>query len=142
MAGAPVARTACADDADAVQALAADMAVSFAADPAAFATSFAAVLGAADAHMLVVDVNGRVSGYLLGIEHPTFYANGPVAWIEETAVRASLRRRGLGSLLIRDFEDRVRRRGCRLVALATSRADAFYAALGYERRATYYRISL
>lgn len=40
------------------------------------------------------------------------------------------------------FEDRVRKRGGRLVALATTRASSFYEAIGYDRHATYYRKNL
>lgn len=35
--------------------------------------------------------------------------------------------------------ERARARGCRLIALATTRAGAFYDALGFENRADYYR---
>jgi GNAT superfamily N-acetyltransferase len=126
-------------DVEAVFELAADMAVSFTVEPEAFRRSFAAVLSATDAHVLVIDVDGHVGGYLLGFEHPAFFANGPVAWVEEIAVHESLRRRNLGSRLMAAFEDGVRGRGGRLVALATTRADSFYEAIGYDRHATYFR---
>jgi hypothetical protein len=37
------------------------------------------------------------------------------------------------------FEDRVRVEGARLVALATTRAGAFYTAIGYAQHAEYFR---
>ena len=37
------------------------------------------------------------------------------------------------------FEAWAAARGCRLVALATRRAAAFYGAIGYEESATYFR---
>ena len=44
---------------------------------------------------LLLAADGRgVLGYLLGFRHLTFYANGPVAWVEEVVVRR--RDRGLG----------------------------------------------
>ncbi len=131
-------RPAVPDDAEAVRVLAAEVALTFAPDSAAFAASFAAVRAARHAHLLVVDIDEMVGGYLLGVEHPTFFANGPVGWIEELGVRADLRRHGLGAQLVRAFEERVRPR-CRLVALATTRADTFYQAIGYQRRARYLR---
>lgn len=126
-------------DVDAVLELAASMAVSFTVDPEAFRRSFAAVLSATDAHVLVIDVDGQVGGYLLGFEHPAFFANGPVAWVEEIAVRESLRRQNLGSRLMTAFENEVRGRGGKLVALATTRASSFYEAVGYDRHAAYFR---
>jgi GNAT superfamily N-acetyltransferase len=89
--------------------------------------------------LLVIDVDGRVGGYLLGFEHPAFFANGPVAWVEEIAVHEGLRRQHLGSRLMTAFEDGVRERGGRLVALATTRAGSFYEAIGYARHAAYFR---
>lgn len=129
-------------DAEPVRALAADMAVSFTVDDQAFHRSFDAVVDASDAHLLVVDAGTGVGGYLLGFEHPAFFANGPVAWVEEIAVQPDLRRLGLGSLLMSTFEDEARGRGCALVALATHRASSFYETIGYHRYATYYRKNL
>jgi GNAT superfamily N-acetyltransferase len=78
-------------------------------------------------------------GYLLGFDHPTFYANGRVAWVEELMVGEAWRRQRVGASLMRAFEDWARGRGCRLVALATRRAAAFYTATGYEESATFFR---
>jgi GNAT superfamily N-acetyltransferase len=132
-------RTATNDDAESVLELAAMMAISFTVEPEPFRRSFDAVLTTASAHLLVAEDDGQVGGYLLGFEHPTFNANGPVGWVEEVAVDAGLRRRGVGTALMGAFEERARARGCRLIALATTRAGAFYAAIGYENRADYFR---
>lgn len=126
-------------DAGAVHELAASMAVSFTVEREAFLRSFAAVLDAPDAHVLVVDSGPTVGGYLLGFEHPAFFANGPVGWVEEIAVRENARRQHVGSRLMASFEEGVRERGGRLVALATTRASNFYEAIGYDHRAAYYR---
>jgi GNAT superfamily N-acetyltransferase len=69
----------------------------------------------------------------------TFYANGPVGWVEEVFVRGQDRGRGTGRALMSAFEQWAADRGCALVALATRRAAPFYRALGYEQSATYYR---
>lgn len=115
-----------------------------------FATSFMPERGSfevalrrilADQHvcLLAAELDGKVTGYLLGFEHPTFFANGPVSWVEEIAVASSFRRGGIGRALMMRFEQWAASRGCRLVALATRRAERFYAALGYEESASYFR---
>jgi hypothetical protein len=41
--------------------------------------------------------NGHESiGYVLGSRHLTFYANGPVGWVEEIVVRRQDRGHGIG----------------------------------------------
>jgi GNAT superfamily N-acetyltransferase len=132
-------RPAGAGDADAVFALARKLAVSFPIDRAGFDRGFGDLSVTPGAHLLVADVDGRVGGYLLGFVHPTFYANGPVAWVEELAVHETVQRRGVGARLMAAFEDRARAGGARIVALATTRASAFYEAIGYARRADYFR---
>jgi GNAT superfamily N-acetyltransferase len=85
-------------------------------------------------------VNGHETlGYLLGFRHLTFYANGPVAWVEEVAVRRQDRGRGAGRALMSAFEQWAAAQGCALVALATRRAAPFYRAAGYEESAAYFR---
>ena len=135
-------RPADAGDAEVVFELAAMMAVSFTVEWEPFLRSFAAVLEVPDAHVLVAESGPTVGGYLLGFEHPAFFANGPVGWVEEIAVREHLRRQHVGSRLMSAFEDGVRERGGRLVALATTRASSFYEAIGYDRYAAYYRTYL
>lgn len=66
----PVIRPASVNDADAVFELATMMAVIFSVEAEAFGRTFAALVTASDAHLLVADVAGQVGGYLLGFEHP------------------------------------------------------------------------
>lgn len=64
---------------------------SFVPERGAFERAFRVVLADQDTCLLVAQVDGRVAGYLLGFEYLTFFANGPVSWVEEIAVTASLR---------------------------------------------------
>lgn len=132
-------RPATVDDIDEVFGLATMMALTFEPERDVFGTSYRSVLDDPGAHLLVVDLDDAVAGYLLAFEHPAFFANGPVAWVEEIAVRGDLRRRRLGALLMTTYEHAVSSRGGRLVALATTRAGHFYQALGYTSHAAYYR---
>jgi GNAT superfamily N-acetyltransferase len=126
-------------DADSVAGLAAEFALSFAFCPESFRVSYPALV-ADDGACLLVAADGRERvGYLLGFRHLTFYANGPVGWVEEIAVRGNDRGRGIGAALMREFEQWAAAEGCALVALATRRAAPFYRALGYEESATYFR---
>ena len=134
-------------DADTVAELAAELAQSFPFSRAAFDQSYPAVLAAADACLLLA-TGGRQPatdggedpvGYLLGFRHPAFFANAPVAWVEEILVRPEYRGRGAGRALMSAFEQHAADQGCALVALATRRAAAFYRALGYQESASYFR---
>ena len=132
-------RRASADDADAVAGLAAELAQSFEFLREKFRENYPALLAAADACLLLA-VNGHEPlGYVLGFRHLTFYANGPVAWVEEIVVRDRDRGRGTGKALMSAFERWAAAQGCALIALATRRAAPFYRALGYEESATYFR---
>ena len=132
-------RRAGAGDADEVANLAAELAQSFPLSPARFHVSYSALLAADSACLLLaVDERERL-GYLLGFQHLTFYANGPVAWVEEVLVRRQDRGRGIGRALMTAFEQWAARQGCGLIALATRRAAPFYRALGYEESAVYFR---
>jgi GNAT superfamily N-acetyltransferase len=112
---------------------------SFATERAAFDRSARELVGRSDVWLGGARSSGALVGYCLGFEHVTFYANGPVSWIEEIVVAESQRRHGFGRALIAAFEQWARSRGSKLVGLATRRAEPFYDALGYERSATYYR---
>ena len=126
-------------DASQVAGLAAELAQSFPFDRAAFDRSYPAVLADDQACLLVAAGGGGCLGYVLGFAHPAFYANGPVAWVEEILVRAEHRRGGVGQELMAAFGQWASGRGCRLVALATRRAAPFYLAIGYEESAVYLR---
>jgi GNAT superfamily N-acetyltransferase len=137
-----VVRSATHADEAAVHEPAADMATSYSVDPGAFRTTFRGLVEADHVLLLVATVDDRVGGYALGFTHPTFFANGPVAWLEELAVDAELRRQGIGALLVEEFERRVGAAGVALVALATRRAADFYESIGYAASATYFRKQL
>ena len=59
--------------------------------------------------------------------------------MEEILVRPEYRGGGAGRALMSAFEQRAADQGCRLVALATRRAAAFYRALDYQESAVYFR---
>jgi GNAT superfamily N-acetyltransferase len=126
-------------DGDRVLPLAAGMATSFVVDPDAFGESFGPLVERDDAIVLVAEDGEGTVGYLLGFDHPAFYANGRVAYVEEVAVRPHRQREGIGQRLMEAFEDWSRARSSRLVTLATRRAAPFYGALGYEETATLFR---
>jgi GNAT superfamily N-acetyltransferase len=126
-------------DADGVADLATEFAMSFELSRERFRASYRTLL-AADGACLLLAVNESESlGYLLGFRHLTFYANGPVGWVEEIVVRHQDRGQGIGRVLMNAFEHWAAGQGCALVALATRRAATFYHALGYEESATYFR---
>jgi GNAT superfamily N-acetyltransferase len=132
-------RQATARDAGVVAGLAAELALSFPFSPEQFRVSYPALL-ADDRACLLLAVNGAgAAGYVLGFRHLTFYANGPVGWVEEIVVRGQDRGLGIGRVLMNGFEQWAAGHGCALVALATRRAAPFYQALGYQESATYFR---
>jgi GNAT superfamily N-acetyltransferase len=126
-------------DADAVADLAAALAQSFTFSRARFDLSYPALLAGHDACLLLAADGEEYLGYLLGFRHLTFYANGPVAWVEEVFVRQQDRGRGTGRALMNTFDQWAANQGCMLIALATRRAAPFYRALGYEESAIYHR---
>ena len=126
-------------DADMIAGLAAELAQSFAFCRADFDRSYPALLAERDACVLVAAQDGDCIGYLLGFCHLTFFANGPVGWVEEVMVRGEHRGRGIGRDLMSAFERWAAARECAMVALATRRAAPFYLALGYQGSATYLR---
>ncbi len=89
--------------------------------------------------VFVADTGDKIVGYALGFIHTTFFANGNVAWLEEIMVDKKFRRLGVGSKLVRAFEQKAIDNDCRLIALATRRAADFYSSIGYEESATYFR---
>jgi GNAT superfamily N-acetyltransferase len=134
----PVIRPAVPADADQVAGLAAALAQSFPFSPAACAASFPVLVAAPDVCLLVADGGAELGGYLLGFRHLTFFANGPVGWVEEILVAESSRGTGTGRALMTAFERWAAEGGCALAALATRRAAPFYRALGYEETAAYF----
>jgi GNAT superfamily N-acetyltransferase len=139
---APLIRPARAEDAPAVASLASQLAQSYRFDPAGFEANYPALLATPDVRLLVAVVDQRPGGYLLGHQHLTLYANGPVATVDEMLVREDVRGGGLGRALLASFEAWAARRGCARVAVATRRAGAFYQACGYQDSALYLRKEL
>jgi len=127
------------DDKPALFLLARTFAVSFAVEQPAFERSFDALLTRPEAFLAVTEANGEVTGYLLGFDHLTFFANGRVAWVEEIMVSEAFRRQGIGRRLMEAFEAWASGREVKMIALATRRTAGFYQALGYEASATYFR---
>jgi GNAT superfamily N-acetyltransferase len=130
-------------DQDAIFALVEQFATSFQPERAAFDHSLLELLTAESVWLGVAEITTEteteIVGYCLGIDHYTFYANGRVAWVEEITVREDARQQGVGRALMAAFEAWALAHGSRLVALATRRAAPFYAALGYEESAIYFR---
>jgi GNAT superfamily N-acetyltransferase len=132
-------RRAAAGDVDGVASLARELAQSVTFSRNRFQVAYPALL-ADDGACLLVAVQGREClGYLLGFRHLTFYAGGPVAWVEEVLVGSRERGRGIGRAMMSAFEQWAAVQGCVLIALATRRAAPFYRALGYEESAVYFR---
>jgi hypothetical protein len=64
------------NEADALYALASAFATSFTVERSSFEASLAALIASPDAFLAVASDDGRAVGYVLGFDHPTFYANG------------------------------------------------------------------
>jgi GNAT superfamily N-acetyltransferase len=126
-------------DAGAVAGLAGELAQSFPFSREQFDLAYPALVASQDACLLVATEDDECLGYVLGFRHLTFYANGPVGWVEEILVRPECRGRGLGRALMSAFERWATEHDCTLVALATRRAAPFYRALGYQDSAAYLR---
>lgn len=89
-------RQARADDVEQIWPLVQDFATSFRPERSSFDLAFSKVVDRADTVVLVAPADrGVIVGYLLGSYHATFFANGPVAWIEELMVAKTVRRRGV-----------------------------------------------
>ena len=112
---------------------------SFELEPDSYKKSVHRLVRNESAFVMVAEADGQLVGYILGFVHDTFYANGPVAWVEEIMVHSEHRRTGLGGRLMDSFESWCKSRRAILSALATRRASKFYEAIGYEESATYYR---
>ena len=130
--------TALADE-RAVFELACAFAASFEVTRDRFGRNFAELLGGAGGFLHAAEVRGVLVGYVLAFQHPTFFADGPVVWVEEIMVAPDQRRAGVGRSLMDAVEAWAQLGGAKQIALATRRAAAFYSALGYEESAVYFR---
>jgi predicted N-acetyltransferase YhbS len=127
-------------DSDAVWQLTRQFATSFVPTAGTFTESYSSLVSRSDTLLVVADAPGTgVVGYALASTHLTLFADGPVTWIEELMVEPDRRRRGAGSALMRAVEAWSVEQGATYVALATRRAEEFYAAIGYTASATFLR---
>jgi GNAT superfamily N-acetyltransferase len=108
-------------------------------DRAAFAAALRAKLADEASYLAVAEHDGALVGYIAGYCHPTFYASGYTAWVDEVLVDAAFRKLGVGRQLMDACEAWAARRECTLVALATRAAGPFYERLGYASRAEYFK---
>jgi GNAT superfamily N-acetyltransferase len=132
-------RAATHSDEQAIFKLARQLATSFVVERDAFTVSFLRILQTPDIYLHVAETSGQVIAYLLGWCQPAFYANGPVAWVQEIVVLPEHRRLGIGKRLMAHFEGWALERQCKLVSLASRRAGDFYQAIGYAESALYYK---
>ncbi|MDT0164520.1 GNAT family N-acetyltransferase [Actinotalea sp. AC32] len=132
-------RSARLDDAGAVRAMSSALARRGPVPRDAFDAHLAAAV-ADPRSVLLVDDRGEdgLVGYALGVVAPMFVYDG-LAFLQELYVVPERRGTGIGRALVAAFEDAARARGGGVVALATSRANAFYERLGFEGGVEYYR---
>ena len=132
-------RDATPDDATAVFQLASQLHAAFVIDSACFAASYRHALQD-DQHCCVVAVlNGQTIGYASGYRHIAFYANGPVADLDEIVVAPRLRGVGIGTQLVAAFEAWAHDNQCRPVSLATAGARGVYDKCGSASTARDYK---
>lgn len=127
-------------DADRLFELATQLATSAVPERTAFDRSLSQMLDRRDQCLIVADGEHGLLGYLYGLVHPAFHANGPIGWVEELIVDGSARGSGVGRQLMTAFEQwAFDERDAAYISLATRRADNFYRAIGYQESATYFK---
>lgn len=127
-------------DADELFRLAGLLATSSVPERSAFEASLATIRADDRQRVLVADADGGLAGYLYGLTHPAFHANGDVGWIEELYVDEQRRGTGLGRRLMTAFEEwAIESAGAAYFAVATRRAGDFYRSMGYEESASYFK---
>jgi GNAT superfamily N-acetyltransferase len=127
-------------DVDQIWSLVQQFAFSYRPKRSIFERSFEELLGRSDTLVLVAEAPiDAIVGYLLASHHGTFFANGPVAWVEEFMVSESVRHQGVATRLMGLAETWAKSIPTAYVALASRRAGDFYLKVGYEESATYFR---
>jgi GNAT superfamily N-acetyltransferase len=129
-------------DVDNLLPMAKDLATSFVVDPQAVRESFAACITENKKSIFVAEDRSCLVGYLLGFDRFAFFASGRVSVVEEVYVQPDRRRRGIGTALMRRFEEWAASRDSAQVTACTRRAADFYNALGYEETAICFRMVL
>lgn len=89
--------------------------------------------------ILVAEKDNIVIGYLSANFHTAIYANGKVAYIDEIVIAKENRGKGIGTLLLKAFEQMAKRQKCILVSLASGGAKEFYEKAGYASKASYFK---
>ena len=131
-------RPAAAEDADAVFAMLGRFAMSYEPDRGAFDRNFAAMLGDERIALLVAGEGDALTGYVMAVEVPTLFANGPIIQIGELFVEEAHRGNGTGRTLVDAIIEWALELDAAEVTVPTRRAGAYYERLGFERAAQYY----
>lgn len=129
-------------DADELFRLAGLLATSAVPERSAFERSLAAMLADRNQRVLVAGPGSAAElvGYLYGLTHPAFHANGSIGWIEELYVDERCRGSGLGRQLMEAFEQWATETvDATYFAVATRRAGDFYRSIGYDESAGYFK---
>ena len=90
-----------------------------------------------DNDLLVAELQGEVTGYVLATTTPTLFANGPITELLELFVKPAHRNLGIGRRLVQAVLENAKYAGAREVAVPTRRAADFYLKLGFQRTAEY-----
>lgn len=106
-------------------------------DRNAFDAQWQAVLTSPSSICLLAVANGSI-GYAIGVVAPMPVYGGGLAFLQELYVDVAHRRSGAGRRLVDAFTAWSGGCGAVRVALATSRAGAFYEALGFTTRPALY----
>ena len=101
----------------------AEFATSFTPERDVFTDAFSAALTRDDTLVLVAPDDADICGYLLANVHSTFFANAPVAWVEEVMVDEALRRSGVGGDLMAAAETWAREQGAASLRLEVNHAN-------------------
>jgi len=126
-------------DLDSVYKLAKALATSFKVEKESFEKAFTETLKNQNMRIFVLSEDNNIVGYVMGIYHYAFYANGLVAWVEELYVAEESRGKNYGKMLMSAIENNAQKSGCKLLSLSTRRASEFYKSIGYEESATYFK---
>lgn len=129
-------------DAEAVFAMLGEFVTSYRPRREAFDRNFPALIGSADADLLVAEEDGTLRGYALALRVPTLYANGDLWNLQELFVDASHRSRGIGGLLLGCVVENARARNAVEVTVPSRRAGAYYIRHGFVETASYFKLKL
>lgn len=107
-------------------------------DRQVFDEQFDQALVTASSTVLVAEEAGQPIGFLLATIAPMFVYGGGMGFVQELYVDEVGRRSGVGTALMSAFAVIAVQAGATIIALATSRAGAFYGSLGFSTSAAYY----